>query len=261
MSTLTDQNMVLNESEEEVALDTTPVSEEASEEAVEAEVESAEETEATPEETEETQKKGYSQRVRELNTRAKEAEERAKSLEERVAELTRTQDAPNANQQFDAPEPALIQPGEEIDALELDKRLRERETRILARADATSLLRSKQSEAVSRINTEASEAMRTYPELDPDSDTYNKELSETVTEAVEAHIKADPYNASVKKFVSRLMKPYLGAVTREVGKTTETLAKQVSESALRPTNVRKPEKAATDKSIEELEQELGVVHV
>jgi hypothetical protein len=257
---LKDKNKALNESEEDVAIDTTPVSEEASEEAVETPTEPAGEEEVEPEETEETKKKGYSARVRELNTRAKEAEERAKSLEERVAELTRTQEVPNVNQQIDAPEPALIQPGEDIDALELDRRLQEREKRILARADATSLLRSKQSEAVSRINIEASEAMRIYPELDPDSDSFNKELSETVYEAVEAHIKADPYNASVKKFVSKLMKPYLGAVTREVGKTTETLAKQVSESALRPTNVRKPEKAAAEKTIEELEQELGIVH-
>jgi hypothetical protein len=256
---LTTQDKALNESGEETTLDTTPVSEEASAEAVETPTESAEEVEAEAEETEEAQKKGYSQRVRELNTRAKMAEERAKSLEERVAELTRTQDVPNVYQQFDAPAEPLIKPGEEIDAFELNKRLEERERRIIAGADATSLLRSKQSEAISRINTESSEAMRTYPELDPDSDTFNKELSETVTEAVEAHIKADPYNASVKKFVSRLMKPYLGAVTREVGKTTETLAKQVSESALRPTNVHKPEKTATEMTQEELEQRLGIV--
>lgn len=260
---MTDQNKALNESEDDVAVDTTPVSEEASGEAIESEspTESAEEVapEGSEEETEDTQKKGYSQRVRELNARAKAAEERAKSLEERVANLTRTQDVPVANQQIDATIEPLIKPGEEIDALELDKRLQEREKRIIARADAVSLLRSKQAEAVSRINTEASEAMRAYPELDPDSDIFNKELSDTVTEAVENHIKADPYNASVKKFVSRMMKPYQGAVTREVGKTTEALAKQVSESALRPTNVRKPEKTASEKTIKELEQELGIV--
>jgi hypothetical protein len=55
------------------------------------------------------------------------------------------------------------------------------------------------------------------------------------------------------------MKPYLRAVNKEVGQATENIAKQVSESALRPTSIRKEEKATADKTVEELEQELGVV--
>jgi hypothetical protein len=56
------------------------------------------------------------------------------------------------------------------------------------------------------------------------------------------------------------MKPYKAAITREVGQATENIAKQVSETALRPTSVRKPEKAAGDKTLAELEQELGIVN-
>jgi hypothetical protein len=153
----------------------------------------------------------------------------------------------------------LIRPGEEIDGTELDKRLREREAKMLQRADALVTLRNKQSDAVNRINTEAQEVVRAYPELDPESDSFNPELSESVTEAVEAYAKADPYNASVKTFVAKLMKPYKSAVAKEVGQASENIAKQVSEAALRPTSIRTPEKTAAEKSIAELEQELGVV--
>jgi hypothetical protein len=267
VSSIKKQEKALNEEgEAENILDTTPVAEE------EASVE-VPEPEATPEateqveeavaeepeqETEESKKKGYSQRVRELNTRAKEAEAKYESLAERMAILTGN--VPGAVPQ---PEPTvdepIIQPGEEIDGTELDKRLRQREAKILQRADALVTLRNKQSDAVNRINEEARDVVKKYPELDPDSDQYKKELSESVTEAVEAYAKADPYNASVKTFVAKLMKPYQMAVAKEVGQASENIAKQVSETALRPTSVRQPEKSASEMTPEELEQKLGVV--
>lgn len=153
----------------------------------------------------------------------------------------------------------FVQPGEEIDVTELNRRLLDREQKLIQRTDALFNLRTKQTEAINRINTEATESIKAFPELDPDSESFNKELSETVTEAVEALVKSDPYGASVKKFVSKLMKPYQKAVTNEVGKATETIAKQVSQAALRPTSVRQPEKTAREKTIAELEEELGVV--
>src|SRR5690606_19136586 len=113
--------------------------------------------------------------------------------------------------------------------------------------------------AVTRINSEASEIMREYPELNPDSDQFNRELSESITEAVEAQIRLNPYSASVKQIVGKLMKPLKGAVTKEVGKASDTMAKQVSQAALRPTSVRKGEKPAEEKTIAELEAELGIV--
>jgi len=219
--------------------------------------------EVTPEaaatETEESKKKGYSQRVRELNTRAKEAEAKAQSLAEKLQMLT-GQSPEVGNQPTQTVDEPIIRPGEEIDGTELDTRLRSREAKILQRADALVTLRNKQNDAVNRINSEASQVVSVYPELNPDDgEHFNKELSETVTEAVEAYVKADPYNASVKKFVARLMKPYQMAVAKEVGQATENIAKQVSETALRPTSIRKAEKSASEKSIAELESELGIV--
>jgi len=261
----------LNEKDEmENIPDTTPVAEEKQPEEVaepEVDTEPTGEVETKEEVTETEPRKGYSKRVRELNAKAKaeakaraEAEAKAQSLAEKVAELTSSVE-PQAGYQPQPlpPEQPLVAPGEEIDALELDRRLKVREANQIRRTDALIKLRGKQQDAISRITQESNEVVRKYPELDPESDTFNKDLSETVTEAVEAYIKADPYNASVKKFVAKLMKPYKQAVTKEVGKVTEDIAKQSSQSALKPTSVRKGEKSAEDKTIEELEKELGIV--
>jgi hypothetical protein len=261
---LEDNIKALNEQgEAENILDTTPVPEEkASEEVAEPEVpaESTEEvkTEEPVAETEESLKKGYSQRVRELNARAKAAEAKAESLAERMAILTGQ--TPGAEYQpMPTVDEPLVRPGEEIDATELDKRLQARESKILQRADAIVTLRNKQNDAVNRINAESNAVVRAYPELDPENENFNKELSESVTDATEAYAKADPYNANIKKFVAKMMRPYHTAVAKEVGQASETIAKQVSEAALRPTTIRKPEKAASEKSIAELESELGVI--
>ena len=54
------------------------------------------------------------------------------------------------------------------------------------------------------------------------------------------------------------MKPYRRSLDREVGQAEEKIAKQVSQAALRPTTVKAEEKRAEDKTIEELESELGL---
>lgn len=261
-----DQQALNQEAETENSASESPTEEQTTEEVQEVteEAESTEEveTEAESAETGDSSKKGYSNRVRELNARAKQAEAEAESLRERLAQLTGS-DEPRGYynpqqlaQQFDEP---LIQPGEEIDAGELDRRIKTRENRLLEIMEARNELRSRQTEAVNRINSEAQEVLKIYPELDPDNDSFNKELSDTVTEAVEAYVKNNPYSASVREFVGKLMKPYQRAITKEVGKAQETIAKQVSQAALRPTSVQSQEKSAADMSIDELEKKLGIV--
>lgn len=233
-------------------VETTPVKTEAT-----AEVE----TEGTQTETEEGSKKGANARIRELNAKAKSAEERAKSLEDKLAELTAPvgvmgQQVPQFN-----PQEPVINPGEEIDVSELNRRLALREQRLLAQADARADLRNKQTEAISRINLEANQAIKTYPELDPDSDSFDKELSDSVTEATIAYVQSNPYSASPKKFVDKLMRPYKRAVTKEVGKASENIAKQVSQAALRPTAVTtRGEKDDSELTITELEKKYGIVY-
>jgi len=262
---MNDTPKALNEEVVEPNLDATPVSEETvPEEVVEKEATSAEEAPKETTETEEAPKKGFQARVQELNTKAKaaearanEAEEKAKSLSDRLEEITGSVE-PNQIVEPQVNEP-IVSPGEEIDAAELDKRLQAREAKILQRADAIVTLRGKQQEAITRINNEAQSVIRKYAELDPENESFNKELSDTITESTEAYVKQAPYTASVSKFVDRQMKLYKGAVSKEVGQATENIAKQVSEAALRPTSIRKPEKAANEKSIAELEQDLGIV--
>lgn len=237
---------------EEASPDTTPVLEnQAPEEVPQPEEDVATETESQESETVEESKKGAAARIRELNSKAKEAEQRARSLEERLAELTSPVGLPGQAQATQPQEDELNPDGSvNADAFR---------NRVLAEADARAELRIRQSEAIGRINNEASVVMRNFPELDPDSDQFNKELSDVVTEAVESGVKANPYSASPKKIADKMMKLYQGAVAKEAGQASERVAKQVSRAALRPTSVRNPEKTAADKSIAELEAELGMV--
>jgi hypothetical protein len=240
-----DDRALKDASEDEVRPVASPATEQAPEEAEESKVR----TEEKPAETgKKVQKKGYSQRVRQLANKAKAAEDKAKSLEETIAELTGSEE-PRADLPTFEPQ---VKPGAEISPEQYKQD-------VMRSADALVTLRVKQSEAANRINNEASEVIRTFPELDPESGDFNEELSDTVTEATEAYVKANPYTGSVKKFVAKLMKPYKRAVTKEVGKATEQITKQAAEAALKPTSVRKDEKTVKDKTIAELEQELGVV--
>lgn len=249
--------------EEENNLDATPAAEEeASEEVSETKTESAEEVVEEEKETgDSSKKKGYSQRVRQLNEKAKKAEEKAQSLEEKLAELTTPVESQVGQTQPQAPQnEPIVKPGEEISAGELDKRIRAREDRILQRADALAEMRSKQLSAVTRINNEASEVLRIHPELDPESEVFDKELSESITEATEAYVRNNPYSASVKNFVAKQMKPFKRAVAKEAGQVTENVAKQASETALRPVSVKSGDKKFEDLTEAEMEEKLGIVY-
>lgn len=253
--TMEENQEALNVEGEENIQELSPEPEQTAEETVE--VESTEETE--PVETEEEPRKGAQARIRELNHRAKLAEEKALSLENKIAELTNPvgfQGIPTP--QYNPQEP-IVQDGEEITVAELNRRIAERDQRLLGQATANAELITRQNEAVTRINRESSEAVRKYPELDPDSESFDPELSESISEATQAYVGKNPYSASVTKFVDKLMKPYKGAIDREVGKASEQIAKQTSRAALRPTSIRKTEKSASEKSIAELERDLGVV--
>jgi len=262
---MADSPKAKNRVEEENNLDASPAAEpKDSGEVSETKVEPTGETKVEEKETGEKSKgkeskKGYEKRVRQLVSEKKRAQARAQSLEAKLAELTAPV-GPQVAQQPPMPQEPIVKPGEEIDATELDKRIKTREQRLLQQADASAQLRAKQTEAIIRINNEASEVLKKYPELDPDSDSFNEDLSNSITEATEAYVRSNPYTASVKKFVAKLMKPYKGAVEKEVGEVTEKIAKQVSETALRPTSVKGGEKKFEELTIEEMEKKLGVVY-
>jgi len=268
---MADEDMALNDlGEEENTLDESPTPEgeievpEASEEVPEPETEPAGEEKGTEAKTgESSKKKGENQRIRQLVKEKNQAKAEAQSLAEKVAALTAPiepqaeQYQPQTQPQPDEP---IVKPGEEIDAIELDKRLKDREAKIIQRADAIATLRGRQQDAMTRHNNEAIDVIKTYPELDPDDDNFDSELSDSVTASVEAHIRANPYQASVKEVVAKLMRPYKRAVAKEAGKVTENIAKQASETALRPTSVKSSDKKFEELSLEEMEEKLGTVY-
>lgn len=205
--------------------------------------EHTEETEAEPE----APKKGAQARIRELARQKNSAEERAKSLEEKLAELTTPVGA--APQGQFTPQ---IDPGQDV----TPEQYREH---VLGTASAMVDLKLKQSEAIHRINNEAAEVVRNYPQLDPSNEQFDQELSDAIYEATESYVRQNPYSASPKVFVEKLMKPYKRSVTKEVSKETANIAKQVAESATRPTSVSpKSGKSFDDMSLDELKDTLGV---
>lgn len=258
-----EDNLALNNEGEDNIPSESPTEEKIAEEVPESLDQEASETETQDTETEVQQKKGFQSRVRELNQRAKNAEEEVKTLKQTIAELTGSVEPTGYTpqyvpQQLVQDEP-IVKPGEEIDALELDRRIKAREQKILQQTRAEAELRDKNNQAILRINNEVLEAIKVHPELDPDSESFNQELSDAVSEAVEGYVSRNPYSAKVKNYVDKLMRPYKGALAKEAGKATENIAKQVSSAALRPTSLRRQEKTASEKSIEELEAELGVI--
>lgn len=224
-------------------------------------------TEEASEDTSETKpesKKSASYRIRELNEEKKQAEERAKSLEDKLAELTGRVvpegKSPYTPPAFENTEPEpILKPGEEyIDPVELERRLKARDEENWKRTQALIELNAAREANFERINKEAQSIVKKYPQLDPDSDQFDKDLSDSITEATESFVKANP-TLSVKKFVDKLIKPYQRSIEKEVGEQREAITKQASQSALRPTQVPKGEKLFSELSLKEMEERLGVI--
>ena len=206
------------------------------------ETESTEEVSET--ETEAPSKKGgANQRIRELANQVREEKQAKESLASQLEALN--------SQVADSYTPQ-VEPGSEV----TPEQYRADITRT---ADAIVQLRLKQQENAQRINREAVEVAELFPILNPlKKDEFDPELTESVSIAAQAYLKSNP-TASLKKFVSGLMKPYAKAISKEVGIQTQTLAKQVNESATRPTST-KQEANFADLSIEEMEKRLGKVY-
>ncbi len=244
-----EEQEALNETSDVNTQEATPAYEETTEEDVQAE--STEE--AQTEETVGESRKGAQSRIRQLNSEKRAVEEEVRTLKEKLEELTKPVGFNPMQTDNQIPQDSYYNDDGTIDPVQY-------EAQIVKKINAQNELRFRQQEAINRINSEAIESMNKYPELNDKSEDFNKDLSDSITEAVEAHVRANPYSASVAKFVDKLMKPYTRAIDREVGQATENIAKQVSQAALRPTSTRQQEKPASEKSIAELEAELGMVH-
>jgi hypothetical protein len=233
----TDEALKADESQIEVespATKTLPT--ESVEEKVEEVSTEVETTEGTPKDE---GRKTAESRIRELVAEKKEAERKAESLADQVRKFT-------------APQPPTYTPP----AAETETELTVDE--VLKRADALTQIRLAQQDNIHRVQQEAVEAAKAHPELDTESASFDSELSEAVSKATLAYIQSNP-TGSVKDFVNGLMKPYKRAVEKEASGQAEIRTKQISQQAVRPTQVQEQEKPFSELSLEEMEKRLGKV--
>jgi hypothetical protein len=215
-------------------------------EEVESESTDDEEAEGTLEEEaeapERASRKTAQSRIRELNAEKKQAQERADSLAEQVKKLTSYK-----------PTQDFVPQAPENQETELTYE------ELMRRQDALVQIRLAQQENVHRVQNEAVEAINAYPELNPDSEGFDSELSESISQAVLAKVQADP-TSSLRSFVDSLMRPYRRSLEKQEAGQKETITKQVSQQAMRPTSVQQQEKPFAELSIEEMEAKLGSVY-
>jgi hypothetical protein len=195
-------------------------------------------------------KKGAQARIRELSAETR-------SLKDRIAELTNPVglSAPRVPYQPQENRP-LVGADESIDGAELERRMQEREQRILQQANQMVDFKTQQHLAIQRINQETVEVVGKFKELDPESEFFDKELSDAIYESVEAKVKTDP-TASVKDFVTKQMKLYKREVAREEARDSAVIAKQAAQSAIRPSQTKPVDTKFEDLSIEEMRSKLG----
>jgi hypothetical protein len=163
---------------------------------------------------------------------------------------------PGENLPYLEPLTPIVNPGEEITVDELNKRQNAREQELMKRSAQISSLQAQQIATIDRINREAKESLSKHPELDPNSDDFDQELSDTLTEAAEAYVRSNPQK-SLSDFVDKQMKLHNRAVRREEKAEEKEIAKQSSQSAHRPSTAKAEDKKFEDLSIEEMESRLG----
>jgi len=238
-----DQEQALNTPAEETAETASPAEEQTTEETLESTQEIVEE--------EIPKKKGAKSRIRELSGEIH-------SLKDRIAELTTPVGSSGSQYSQQQPQESkpLVGPGEEIDGAELERRMQEREQRIMQQANQMVDFKNQQARVIERINRETVEVVNKHKELDPDSDLFDQELSDAIYESVEAKVKSDP-TASVTKFVEKQMKLYKRAASREEAGERAEVHKQSVQSAIKPSQNRPSDIKFEDLSVEEMRNKLG----
>lgn len=235
----------------EVQTEETPASESEVEETVE----------QPTEKVDQPPKKGAESRIRELNSQVKKEREEKDSLARKIQELTSLENSMGGNRsvpQYDPNKP-LVAPGEEITPEELQNRIAQRDEWLLQRSRNEINFIIQRDKVMNRINSESAEVEKLYPQLNPDSDEYDEELSNSISQATLSYVRTNP-TGSLKTFVDGLMKPYMRSLDKSVASQQDNLAKQASQTAMRPNSVPMTEKKVEDMSLGELEKKLGVVY-
>lgn len=226
-----DQQEALNTEAEETAQTESPTEDQTTE----AETEVSTPTPAVP-------KKGAQSRIRELA-----GENR--SLKDRIAELTSPVGLGSPQLPYTPQNQPVTSEDGSIDAQEFKRQ-------VLTEAHQLVNFETQRVAMVERINRETAEVVQKFPELDPESDHFDKELSDAIYEAVEAKVKSDP-TASVKEFATKQMKLYKREASREEAQTSAVISKQAAQSAIRPTQNKPVDTKFEDLSVAEMRARLG----
>jgi hypothetical protein len=64
----------------------------------------------------------------------------------------------------------------------------------------------------------------------------------------------------VKKLTEKYLKPYRKVAEKAIGEEKKVLTQQVNDEALRPSTVKPARKSFQEKTLEEMEAELEIVH-
>jgi hypothetical protein len=223
----------------------------------EPQADAAEGKEETNEESEPEQerKKSAQGRIKQLNSELKEERKKASQLEEKINSILKeNEDNPFSPVNMPMPSPnraRLSQPNENGEITYEDY---QRDVQENARTAVQAVLSQQ------RMREEVYDIVRNTPELDPNSDQFDPDLSEAITDAVEAKHRLSS-NFSVKETVSKLLKPYRRAAEKAVDGESRNLATQVATAAVRPgPSPALEEKRFEDLSVEEMEAKLGKVY-
>lgn len=209
------------------------------------------ETIETEEEAGTIKKKSAQSRIQQLNAELKKERERNRSLEETVHSVHKENEE-NPFSPENNPLPEISEPNQngEITREQYVQDVQKNAQR------AVQMVLLKQNQA-----QEARKAMEMYPQLDPNSDQFDQDISDAITETVDAQSRLNP-RISVLATVNKLMKPYKKAAENAVSGHQRDIAHQVATAGIRPTQNAIPPKTKTpDEMTEaELEAKLGKVY-
>ena len=220
-------------------------------EVVEENVPETPDTEAEPEKV---AKKSAQGRIQQLNSKLKEEQKKRSALEEKVSSIVReNEENPFSPVNMPLKDPKsgrLAQPNSNGEISYEDY---QRDVQQNAKAAVKAILNQQQ------LKQEALDVVKVYPELDPNHERFDQDISDAVTEAVEGNHRLSR-NFSLKSTVSKLMKPYRKAAESAVASEKRNIAKDVASGGIRPSSNPTPVSKDVEETLAEMEARLGKVY-
>lgn len=220
-------------------------------------VEPSVEVESTTEdaEPEKVAKKSAQGRIQQLNSKLKEEQRKRSALEERVNSIVQENEEnpfSPVNMPLNDPRSGrLAQPNQNGEITYEDY---QRDVQQSAKATVKAVLDQQ------KLKQEALEVVKEYPQLDPNSNQFDEDLSDAVTEAVEAKHRFSR-DLSIKSTVDKLMKPYRKAAEQAVDSERINVVKDMASSGIRPSSNPTPvSKEPDNETLEQMEARLGKVY-